>query len=126
MHQGWLQVSGLLMDFAGVMLLAYEWLVGFRAQRREEEVESRGDRELKNLAFAQQSVRDEHMAAHLRMVASRAKDRLRDESIAIRQRGHQVRLPVFVFAMFLIASGFLLQVAGSWPGGIPVLGVAAN
>ena len=126
MHQGWLQVSGLLMDFTGVMLLAYEWLVGFRAQRREEEAESRGDRELKNLAFAQQNVRNEHMAAHLKMVASRAKDRQREEGIAIRQRGHQIRLPVFAVAMLLIAFGFLMQVAGSWPGGLPVLGVVAN
>ena len=126
MHQGWLQVSGLLMDFSGVMLLAYEWLVAFKAQRREEEVEARGDRELKNLAFAESNVRDERMAAHLKMVASRAKDKLREEGIAIRRQGHQIRLPVFVFAMLLIACGFLLQVAGSWPGGIPVLGVVAD
>lgn len=123
MQQGWLQVAGLGMDFAGVMLLAYEWLVAYRAQRREEAIAATGDRELKNLAFARQSVRDDRMAAHLGMVASRAHDRIRQQGNEVRQRGHQVRLPVFVTALVLIAGGFVLQIAGSWPGGLPVLGV---
>lgn len=123
MQQGWLQVAGLGMDFAGVMLLAYEWLVAYRAQRREEAIAATGDRELKNLAFARQSVRDDRMAAHLDMVASRAHDRIRQQGNEVRQRGHQVRLPVFVTALVLIAGGFVLQIAGSWPGGLPVLGV---
>ncbi len=88
MHQGWFQVAGLVMDFAGVMLLAFEWLAGYRAQRHEEDVEARGVRELKNIAFAQQSVRDERMAAHYRMVEERARDRIRNEGVEIRQRGH--------------------------------------
>ncbi len=37
-----------------------------------------------------------------------------------------MRLPVFVAAMLLIAGGFLLQILGSWPGGVPALGVLAN
>ena len=123
MHQGWLQVAGLAMDFAGVTLLAYEWLVAHMAQRREEEIESRGDRELKNLAFAESNVRDERMAAHYRTVTARARDRIREQSIEVRQRGHSVRLPVFVAAMMLIAAGFLLQILGSWPGGVAALGI---
>src|SRR5262249_56639043 len=93
MHQGWFQVAGLLLDFAGVMLLAYEWLVSFIAQRREEELLDRGDRELKTLAFAQSSVRDERMAAHYEHVMSRAKDHISEQSGAIKRAGHHVRLP---------------------------------
>lgn len=126
MHQGWFQIAGLAMDFAGVMLLAYEWLVGHLAQRREEEVAARGVREMKHLEFAQQSVRDERMAAHYRMVAARTEDRIRNEGTEIRQQGHRVRLPVFVLAMFLIAAGFLLQMLGSWPGGLPGFAITAN
>jgi hypothetical protein len=123
MQQGWLQVSGLLMDFTGVMLLAYEWLVAYRAQRREEMVDEQGVRQLKTLAFAQANVRDERMAAHYRMVAERAQDRIREQGSEIRRQGHIIRMPVFVVALLLIAGGFLLQVAGSWPGGSPALGI---
>lgn len=124
MQQGWVQVAGLLTDFCGVMLLAYEWLVAYLSQRREEEIEARGTRELKNLAFQQQNVRDERMGAHLQMVAERTQDRIRREGVEARQGGHRIRLPVFALAMVLIAGGFLLQVAGSWPGGIPALGIS--
>lgn len=126
MHQGWIQIAGLAMDFAGVMLLAYEWLVGYLAQRREDDIAARGVREMKHLKFAQQSVRDERLAAHYRMVAARTEDRIRNEGNEVRQQGHRVRLPVFVFAMILIAGGFLLQMLGSWPGGVPGLGITAN
>ncbi len=126
MHQGWFQVAGLAMDFTGVMLLAYEWLVGHLAQRREEEIAARGVREMKQIEFAQQSVRDERMAAHYRMVAARTEDRIRSQENEIRQQGHRVRLPVFVLAMVLIAGGFLLQMLGSWPGGVATLGVLSN
>jgi hypothetical protein len=126
MHQGWFQVAGLLMDFAGVMLLAYEWVVGHIAQRREDEIAARGVRDMKNLDFAQQAVRNEQMAAHYRMVAARTQERIRNEGNEVRQQGHRVRLPVFATAMVLIAGGFLLQVLGSWPGGIATLGVVPN
>ena len=126
MHQGWFQVAGLAMDFAGVMLLAYEWLVGYGAQRREDEIAARGVREMNNLSFAQQSVRDERMAAHLKMVAARTQERIRNESSEIRQQGYRVRMPVFATALLLIAGGFLLQILGSWPGGIAVLGITAS
>ena len=122
MHQGWFQVAGLLLDFAGVMLLAIEWLVAHLAQRREGEIAAQGDRELKSLAFAGQHAADERMAAHLRMVTERAQDRIRQQSIAVRERGHQVRLPVFLAALVLIVAGFALQIIGSWPGGVPLIG----
>lgn len=126
MQQGWFQVAGLTLDFLGVMLLAYEWLVGFRAQRREEEAGLRGERELKHLAFAQQSMRDERMAAHYKVVSERARDRIAEEGRAIRHRGTQIRLPVFFTAMVMIATGFVLQALGSWPAGIPALGILPN
>lgn len=126
MHQGWFQVAGLALDFAGVMLLAYEWLVGYRAQRREDEIAARGVRELSNLGFAQQSVRDERMAAHLKMVAARAEDRIRNESNQVRLQGYRVRMPVFTTAMLMIAGGFLLQILGSWPGGVPGIGITTS
>jgi hypothetical protein len=126
MHQGWLQVAGLGLDFVGVMLLAFEWLAAYRAQLREEDAGQRGVRELKQLAFAQQAVRDERLAAHMRMVEERARDRIRHEGVEIRRSGQQVRLPVFALAMVLIAAGFLLQILGSWPGGIAALGIAPN
>ncbi len=126
MHQGWFQVAGLALDFAGVMLLAYEWLVGYSAQRREDEIAARGVRELSNLGFAQQSVRDERMAAHLKMVAARTEDRIRNEGSQVRQQGQRVRMPVFATAMLMIAGGFLLQILGSWPGDIGALGITTS
>src|SRR5262245_45918378 len=123
MHQGWFQVAGLVLDFAGVMLLAYEWLAAFIAQRREEELVASGDRELKTLAFAQSHVRDERMAAHYQHVTSRAQDRIREQAGEIRRAGHRVRVPVFVAALMLVAAGFVLQILGSWPGGVPAWGL---
>lgn len=126
MQQGWLQVAGLVMDLAGVMLLAIEWLVGYRAQQREEQAGDHAVRQLKSLAFAQQATRDERMAEHYRMVIDQAKDRARSTASEIRRQGHQIRLPVFLLALALIVVGSLLQILGSWPGGIPAIGVVGQ
>lgn len=106
------------------MLLAYEWFVAYRAQRPDEFVDEQGVRQLKTLAFAHSHVRDEQMAAHYRKVAERTQDRIREQGSEIGRQGLMIQLPVFVVALLLIAAGFLLQIAGTWPGGIPALGIA--
>ena len=39
--QSWLNIAGLLLDFSGVMLLAWEWWLALSAERLEAELEDR-------------------------------------------------------------------------------------
>jgi hypothetical protein len=66
------------------------------------------------------------MAEHYRMVSKRAQDSIRAQGRNIRRQGYMIRMPVFMTALVLIAAGFLIQIARSWPGGIPALGVTAS
>ena len=43
MNQAWLQVAGLIVDLIGVCLIAGEWLVAQRAEKRLLEIEARRD-----------------------------------------------------------------------------------
>lgn len=66
------------------------------------------------------------MAEHYLMVSKRAQDSIRAQSRSTRRQGHMIRMPVFMTALVLIAADFLIQIARSWPGDIPALGVTAS
>lgn len=126
MQQGWFQVLGIALDFVGVMLLAYEWIVNFIAQRREERLLSKGHKHIKDHAIAEASGVDGEQLAHYKYLALQAQEDLLKENNEIVKKDNKIRLPVFVTGMGLIAVGFLLQAIGSWPGGMPLLRWVAN
>jgi hypothetical protein len=108
--QQWLNVAGLGLDFIGVVLLAFEWWTALKADAREAEIDDLERRIAPNPMMprpsgAHQAVFD-HMNAQQKAIARSRR--------AAGTRG--MRRGWFALAMVLIAAGFLLQMAGSWPG----------
>ena len=106
MNQEWLSVIGLLLDLIGVLLLAFEWWRAFEGERR--------------------GLSARLFQLSLRVVPSDefdpVKEQLRDirhERLALAPRRRYVGL-----GLCLIVVGFLLQLLGAWPGGIPAIGLA--
>ncbi len=117
MNQAWLQVAGMVVEFAGVMLLAWEWFAARRqdlAERMLAEAQLRREESMAGL----QRVGSSHpgMRRHLevtrdvqrRMTATRV-----DETR--RQFGGMRGLAV-ALALVLVSAGFVLQLLGAWPG----------
>jgi hypothetical protein len=119
MIQPWLNEFGLSMDFVGAMLLAREWWIAFGAEQREDEIMERQRREDELMQFgAQQSTPNPSHAAFERMREQQRFTQYKQRVNAARG----MRRSWFMTALGLLATGFLLQLAGSWPGGLPGLG----
>ena len=103
MQQAWLNVAGVGLDIIGFSILAWEWSRGFMQEWSERH---KGD-ELLGRAFLSGS--DDNLRAEIRKQAT-------DTQMKVRARW-------FVVGVAAALSGFVLQFIGSWPGGIPVIGV---
>ncbi len=106
----WLNIAGLTFDFAGVILLGFEWWTALSAERQEAE-------RLRRRAMLKPSPmmprpQGPHQAVfdHLREQRETYQQVQRGETTRGMRRGW------FALAMVLISLGFLLQIAGSWPG----------
>lgn len=118
--QAWLNVAGLSLDFVGVMLLAWEWWLALSAERREAELAAR-DRML-----APHPMMPKPAGPH-QAVFDHMRDQQRASARDRRLAGTQgMRRGWFMLAMMLIASGFLLQILGSWPGCCAAIGIGPN
>jgi hypothetical protein len=115
MTQQWLTVFGLVLDFAGFMMLLREWWLAFFNEGRQ-------------MLLAEQIDRMRALRARPTMPAERnpfeSLDRFEDENAIRRARAEHkatlaARRGVFVFATALIVLGFLLQLVGAWPGCCP-------
>jgi hypothetical protein len=121
MIQHWFNIGGLAIDFAGAMLLAREWWIALGSEQREDEFLERQRREdelLRPSPLAQQQQPNPSHAVFERM---REQQRFTHRN----QRLHSargMRRAWFMTALGLIAGGFLMQILGSWPGGLPWLG----
>jgi hypothetical protein len=115
LHQ-WLNLIGLSFDFIGVLMLAREWLIAFETEQKESEIAERERRFRPHVMPSQPQ--NPHHAVFERM---REDQRFRQQMT----RGYAARSTRrgwFVIAFLFVASGFALQVIGSWPGGFPGLG----
>ena len=106
----WLNILGLSFDFVGVILLAFEWWTALSAERQEAE-------RLRRQAMLKPSPMMPRPGGPHQAVF----DHMRDQRETYQQvaRGEAVRgmrRGWFALAMVLISLGFLLQIAGSWPG----------
>jgi hypothetical protein len=115
--QAWLGVAGLVFDFFGVMLLAWEWRLALTADEREAEREAHARRltpspMLPRPGGPQQAVFD-HMRSQMQ-----AEQRARRAGA---NRGS--RRGWFTAAMVLIAIGFGLQLLGTLPGCCTAIGI---
>ncbi|HEX5958589.1 MAG TPA: hypothetical protein VFY92_08030 [Hyphomicrobiaceae bacterium] len=113
MTQQWLNVSGIGLDFAGFMLLLREWWLAFFNEGRQMELAEQLDR--------LRTVRKLRPLAPGASNPYESLDRFADEQAILKARvEHKAALAarrgVFVLATALIVLGFLLQLAGAWPG----------
>ena len=117
MAQVWLNVIGLSLDFLGVMLLAWEWSIALGAERREAELEARERLGARHPMMPRPA--GPHQAVFDHMREQRVAGEKGRRSVATQG----LRRGWFGLAMALIASGFLLQILGSWPGCCSLIGI---
>jgi hypothetical protein len=116
MTQQWLTVAGLGLDFIGFMLLLREWWLAFFNEQRQIEMEEQFERvrALRQLRAAQPGQRNPFETL----------ERVQDEAALRKARNvHRTAMAAregtFLLASALIGLGFLLQIAGAWPGCCP-------
>jgi hypothetical protein len=124
MSQAWVQVLGLVVEFLGVLVLAWEW---FAARRQDLAVEALAEAEARREAgragLERLQADNPAMQRHFEMV--RDMDRRRTAHEVDRARSHYggLRARAVVMALLLVALGFGLQLLGTVPGCCPALGV---
>ena len=109
MHQ-WLNIAGLTFDFLGVILLSYEWWIALKADEREMAIAAQ-EQQMQRL----REMRPDNGPNMQQIDRLREQMRFNDQM----RRTHSalgMRRGWFVLALVLICGGFLLQIAGSWPG----------
>jgi hypothetical protein len=116
MTQQWLSVLGLGLDFAGFMMLLREWWLAFFNEARQIEMEEQFERAraLRNLRPTAPGQRNPFETL----------ERVQDEAALRKARtthraAMAARKGTFVLATTLIVLGFVLQIAGAWPGCCP-------
>jgi hypothetical protein len=116
MTQQWLTTLGIVLDFAGFMLLLREWWLAFFNEGRQMQMAEQLDR-----ARAMRDMRSRAMGGrnHFEQL-----DRMQDDTAIRRARSEHrtalaARRGVFLLATVLIVAGFILQIVGAWPGCCP-------
>jgi hypothetical protein len=126
MSQAWLQVAGLIVEYLGVLLLAWEWFTARRQDFAEREIAEQQARREEGRAMLQRVQADNpHMQRHFdmtrdverRMAATRVED--------LRRRYGGLRGWAVMAPLALVSAGFVLQLLGSWPGCCSIIGVTA-
>lgn len=113
MIQGWLNFTGLSLDFVGVLLLAYEWRIAVQAERREAELAQREQMLKPNPMMPRPNIPQQAVFDHMREQQRFNQQYRRTQTTLLMRRSW------FSAALLLIATGFLLQIVGSWPGAFP-------
>ncbi len=113
MTQQWLTVGGLALDFLGFMLLLREWWLAFFNEGRQLEMEERLERmrAMRNLRPLNPGERNPWESL----------ERVQDEQAirkarSVHRTAMAARKGTFLLAALLIIAGFVLQIAGAWPG----------
>ncbi len=127
MSQAWLQVIGLIVEFAGVLLLALEWFAAQRqdaAERLLEVDHQRREAGMVQLQRLQQS--NPSVQRHYEMTLD-AQRRMTDTRVDLnRQRYGGLRKRTVMLALLFVGAGFLLQLLGSWPGCCAAIGIVSG
>lgn len=124
MAQAWFQVVGLMLDFAGVCLIAWEWLA---AQRQEKALlaieEARARSEEANQRMARVQPANDTMQRHFEAVNDMQRRMAQSRSAHSRSHYGGMRVRAVAVGMTLVALGFVLQMLGAWPGCCRLLGI---
>lgn len=97
--------------------------MSFISERRDEKALSKERKWTKDYAMAEASGLEGPAMAHYKYLAMQSEDEALREHNELAKKDNKIRLPVFIIAMTMIAAGFLLQVPGTWLGGIGVLNI---
>jgi hypothetical protein len=116
MTQQWLTTIGLALDFVGFALLLREWWLAFFNEGRQLEMEEQLER---MRAMRTMIPRDPGQRNPYESL-----ERVQDEQAirkarTIHRQAMAARKRMFVLSMLLIGLGFVLQLAGAWPGCCP-------
>jgi hypothetical protein len=116
MTQQWLTTIGLALDFAGFALLLREWWLAFFNEGRQLEMEEQLER---MRAMRTMIPRDPGQRNPYESL-----ERVQDEQAirkarSIHRQAMAARKRMFILSMLLIGLGFVLQLAGAWPGCCP-------
>ncbi len=117
MLQQWLNLSGLILDFVGVIILGYEWWITLKADEDNAEKAAFQNRIRPN-PMTQQHLQQGLSAEALRHRATHdhMRSQLEFQREAAQAQGLRgMRSGWFRTAMIFIAGGFLLQILGSLP-----------
>lgn len=106
----YLNIAGLTLDFLGVLLLGFEWWTALSAERREAERQRRQAMLRPSPMMPRPQGPHQAVFDHMREQREVYDQVARGEAVRGMRRGW------FALAMVLISLGFLLQIAGSWPG----------
>jgi hypothetical protein len=118
MSQQWLSVIGIALDAAGFVILLFEWWLAFFNEERQLGFQRQLERERNQRAFAQAHA-PEGLRQHLETSGKSALRRIWEA-----HGGTLVRRKLaFLTATLLIMAGAGVQLAGSWPGCCPPIGV---
>lgn len=124
MSQAWLQVFGLILEFFGVLLLAWEW---FAAQRQDAAERALAARQAQSEASMEQMQRlrtpDPTMQRHYEMSRDMQR-RMTDTRVAETRASYGgLRTRAVAAALLFVVAGFALQLLGSWPGCCRAFGI---
>jgi hypothetical protein len=116
MTQQWLTVTGLVLDFAGFMLLLREWWLAFFNEERQIAMEEQLER-MRGIRNIRPRAPGEHNPYE-------SLERIQDEQAirkarSIHRAAMSARRGTFLVSTVLIVVGFLLQIVGAWPGCCP-------
>lgn len=124
MSQAWLQVIGLVVEFLGVLLLAWEW---FTAQRQEHAeralVEDQSRREDGMAMMARAQAGNETMQRHFEMTRDVQRRMTASRAAETRRRYGGLRARAVALSLVMVTLGFALQLLGSWPDCCRLIGV---
>ncbi len=120
MSQAWLTIIGLALDFFGILLFSNEWWTALKAERKEAEIEARKTMFKPNPMMPRN---DNPSQAVFDWMREQQESRQRQVRAA-EARG--ARWHFYLIALILVATGFLFQLAGAWPGCCSVIGIQAG
>jgi hypothetical protein len=125
MSQAWLQVSGLVLDMVGVLLIAGEWLLAQRQDARAEAIDQSRHRSESQLERFRRMTpnADPRMLEHMERVDAMQRDRSRASLAETRREFGRRRLGTIYAGLVFVVTGFALQVLGAWPGCCLWLGI---
>ncbi|MFM9943311.1 MAG: hypothetical protein ACKVP7_27920 [Hyphomicrobiaceae bacterium] len=124
MSQAWLQVIGLIVEFVGVLLLAWEWFAAQRQEAAERAIESAHARQEESMARLQQvGTPNPSMQRHFEMSRDLQR-RMTESRVSETRRSYTgMRGRAVAFALVFIVAGFVVQLMGAWPGCCRVIGI---